>query len=265
MKYSTDLSTSGGRLATLFIENGYRINDDGYKSQLKRAILDMYKMGILKYNEPQIKDYSDKKMVKRLTEERHEKDISYSYNQIRLQLNNEREIAATWIKRYCLFFNCPADYLLGLSDKTLSSYGLGPMAIKNLRALNERDMELLNHLLIINRGLSFHLILQAIYNFLNPNYHIPIWHKTKSQGKGYRINQGIIPDHDLDVFINEDGEKDYLLTLLSDDLDENDSLRYVIDESFVEDISLKGIEKSIISFKRKYQSYKERHKKAAAE
>ena len=265
MKYSTDMSTSGGRLAALFIENGYGINDDKYKSPLRRAILDMYKMGILEYNEPQIKDHSDKKMVKRLTEEQHEKDICYSYNQIRLQLNNEREIATTWIKRYCLFFNCPADYLLGLSDKTLSSYGLGPTAIKNMRALSEKDIELLNHLLIINRGFSFHLILDAIYHFLNPNYHIPIWHNVKSQGKGYRINQAIIPDHDLDVHTNEEGEKEYYLTLLDDKLDENDSLRYTINDSFLESSALTDLQINMIDFKRIYKKYKERHKEAAAE
>ena len=264
MQYSKDLATVGGRLAYMFNECQYDLDKGG----LRQAIKEMYKRGdILDYSPIEIDKTDSKKTAALKESDSHEKDIDFTYNQIRLHLNNAREVSTKWVIRYARFFNCSADYILGISDQALKDCGLNDIAIKNLYtlthyALRDSEKETLNNLFVVNRGLTFRFIIRCIDNFINAAYYIPAYHKILKKGKGYTFNQLVIPDHKDDVLIDDDGSKKYLLTLLnSEDLLNADYLQYVLDESFIEDVSLKDLDKNVVDFKRQLKRHLAKMKK----
>lgn len=250
--YSDDLKTSGGRLAYLFKESRYDLDD----CNLRKAIKEMYKRHILEYSAVEV-DKTDSKETAAIKEkDRHEKDITNTYNQIIRHLNNKTEISPIWLKRYHAFFNCTSDFLLGLSDNAFNDTGLNDVAIKNLRIYNQDDKEVLNDLLTIKRGMIFRFMLRAIKIYLHGNYRIPIYHKVTYQQEGITIRQNMIPEDSEDFIEDQNGNKTYLLNLQDDSLQENNVLPILIDDSFVESIALKMLDSHLVKFKEQYEKYK---------
>lgn len=254
MKYNADLKTIGGRLAYLFNEGKYNLDDNG----LYIPIRDMYKGKILEYTEvPKDKNEAKKHYEQRIKDQ-HNKDIQNSYNQVTLHLKNKREPSTKWVIRYAKFFNCSADFILGIHDNKFLDSGLNDVSIKNLRTINKNmltdsEKNTLNNLLSTNKGLSFRFILRCIDNFINADCHIPIYHKYTeiSEDKKVKRTSGFIPDHPQDVITDSAGNKKYILNLLDENLIDDDihKIQIDIDESFIEDISLKNLDKQIINFK----------------
>lgn len=251
-KYSGDLSTSGGRLAYLFQESGYTLDD----CNLRNAIRQMYKDEILKYSAVEIDKTDSKETAALKIKDRHDKDIINTYNQIIRHLNNKTEIAPIWLKRYHDFFNCTSDFLLGLSDKAFNNTGLNDVAIKNLRIYNQNDKEVLNDLLTIKRGMIFRFMLRAIRRYLHGNYRIPIYHKTTYKDDGVTIKQNMIPDNEADFYIDDDGKKIYFLNLQNDSLVENDIIQTPIDDDFTESQATYILTKHLVKLKEQYKKNK---------
>lgn len=249
--YSKDLSTSGGRLAYLFSEMKYNIDN----CALRTAIRTMFDKGVLEYSPIKIDKGDSKKVIDEKTKDRQKKDIDNAYTQIIRHLNN-KPIDVVWLKRYHDFFNCTSDFLLGLSDKAFNDTGLNDIAIKNLRIYSQEDKEILNNLLIIKRGMIFRFMLRAIKIYLNGNYRIPIYHKIICKEDGVTIRKGIVPDDAYDYEEDQDGNKTYILHLQDDNLSEHDTLQIPIDDDFVEGIALKMIDKHLIKFKEQYKKNK---------
>lgn len=253
-QYSDDLKTSGGRLAYLFKESQYNLDD----CHLRNAIRKMYDDGILEYSAVEVDKTDSKKTAALKEKDRHEKDITNTYNQIIRHLNNKSEISPIWLKRYHAFFNCTSDFLLGLSDNAFNDTGLNDIAIKNLRIYNQDDKEILNALLTIKRGMTFRFMLRSIKTFLHGNYRIPIQHKIISQNKdgSVKVRQNIIPTDSEDFEVDEYGNKTYYLHLQDDELKENNVLPILIDDNFVESIALKMLDSHLVKFKEQYEKYK---------
>lgn len=136
-KYSKDLSTSGGRLAYLFNTNNYNLD----KGDLRKAIRKMYIDGVLQFS-PVKKDKTDSKETVALKEKgQHDADITNAYNQIIRHLNNQK-IEVDWLVRYCKFFNCSADYLLGIIESPLNETGLSLECISKLKRSDADTREL---------------------------------------------------------------------------------------------------------------------------
>lgn len=141
-KYSKDLSTSGGRLAYLFNTNNYDLD----KGDLRKAIRKMYIDGVLEFS-PVEKDKTDSKETAALKEKnQHDADITNAYNQIIRHLNNKK-IEVDWLVRYCKFFNCSADYLLGIIESPLNETGLSLESISKLKRSDADTRELFSDMI----------------------------------------------------------------------------------------------------------------------
>lgn len=164
-----------------------------------------------------------------------------------------------FIKEYCDFFHCEADFLLGYIDfptKENQSIhditGLNDTSIEMLKFLNmnngvtqsgHNEMETLN---IFLSDMDFVLgFLGGLQDFINARYKIPIYHTGKHEViNGYFQPQCVVPDNEYDTIDNIP-----LLTLAKTKENPQDNYSIPLTDTFFESIALKTIEKSIIDLR----------------
>ena len=181
---------------------------------------------------------------------------------------NGKKASISWIKRYCKFFGCSADYMLGLIDcptKEITDIhnatGLTPISIKGLKVLNAAEKEVLNNLLTVKRGLYFKRMLAAIRQFLYGNYRIPITHQIVYQDQnGITVRNNVIPSDSADFIIDDNGNKVYILHLQDDSLIENDTLDILIDDDYTESTAINSLSITITRFKDQFKNFRSRNK-----
>ncbi len=183
-----------------------------------------------------------------------------------------------FIKEYCDFFQCEADFLLGYIDfptKENQSIheitGLNDSAIETLSSWYEyqknmkRDyqeqiyfpIETLNILLSDS---DMEWLLRGIQDLLKSNYKIPAYHN--GEWEVANINEKynkcltpkyIVPDSDYDVIKGHNGFNDlYLLTLVQDKTKTWDNTQIVLDDDFFEAVAIKTIEKYLRAIRNNY-------------
>lgn len=105
-----DIKKLSGRLIKLFKENGYDVENDCHA--ITRLVADMEKQGL---------------------------NLNNAYKTIRSHVLDKSDIEITWLKNYCTFFHCSADYILGYINEPThektdinSASGLSSAAIQKL-------------------------------------------------------------------------------------------------------------------------------------
>lgn len=120
-----DIKKLSGRLIKLFKENGYDVENDCHA--ITRLVADM--------------------------EKKQDCNLSNAYKTIRSHVLDKSDIEITWLKNYCDFFHCSADYILGyISEPTHEitdinkSSGLSAAAISELLKADSDKKILFNRL-----------------------------------------------------------------------------------------------------------------------
>ncbi len=190
-------------------------------------------------------------------------DCDKAYERVKTQRRiaqhiNGKKASIAWIKNYCKFFGCSADYMLGLIDsptKELTDIhnrtGLSDHAIKGLLALKDSDnisvenfnpnhqlTPILNQLLAMDNGLVFEHVMTCIREYLLSGYTIPFTHTKKGKP--------IIPDSEYDYSYNPiTKSKQYYLSLLRNENDFNDCVSYQITKENIQTTAMKKLEKCL--------------------
>lgn len=184
-----------------------------------------------------------------------------------------------FIKEYCDFFHCEADFLLGYIDFPTKENqgiheitGLNDIAINTLSAWFEYQknmekerqeltyfpIETLNDLLSDSNNMEY--LLRGIQDLLKSNYKIPAYHN--GEWEIAEINDKysrcytpkyVVPDSDYDVIKGHGGYNDlYLLTLVQDKTKTWDNTQIPLDDDFFEAISMNKIEKYLREIRDNY-------------
>lgn len=194
-------------------------------------------------------------------------------------LNSSESLSTLYLSEYCSFFNCSADYFLGLIDyPTKEEEDIGKITGLSKTAINtlaswyayQKDMkkkeqkqiyfpiEILNILLSYDTKTEF--LLHGIQDLLKSNYKIPAYHNGKYEvsniNKKYDkclIPQYMIPESELDVIKGNNNFNDiYLLTLVRDKTKPWDNTQITLNDDFFEAIAMKKIEKYLFQIKKEY-------------
>ena len=170
------------------------------------------------------------------------KKTSFVADQLRKHLNLKNAPETIWIHRYCEYFGCSADYLLGLSSSFNPDFstihdltGLSEKAIDNLLRYKGSEISVLNTLLSCD---LFSQVLQHYGRFLTSEYCIPV-HPDGNQWK--------VSDYD-----NFDGFDDYggFLYLAKSINNPSDNIPMPFDSTFVEDHEMNQIREFLKDIKK---------------
>lgn len=126
-----DIKKLSGRLIKLFKENGYDVENDCHA--ITRLVADMEKQGL---------------------------NLSNAYKTIRSHVLDKSDIEITWLKNYCTFFHCSADYILGYINEPThektdinKASGLSSAAIQKL--LDNPEVKIVTDNLLKNNGINY--------------------------------------------------------------------------------------------------------------
>ncbi len=188
-----------------------------------------------------------------------------------------------FIKEYCMFFECEADFLLGYIDfptkenqGIYETTGLNNTSITTLSSLfnYQKNMEEeyqpmeYNPIETLNILLSDEILaeqlLKGIQDLLNSDYKIPAYHNGKPEivniNEKYNttlVPKCVVPENDWDVIKGQGKHNDmYLLTLVKDKEKTWENKQIALDDDFFEAVALRTIEKYLRKIRDNYSKRK---------
>lgn len=213
------------------------------------------------------------------TKEMHHNDTA---RQLQAHLLRDTPNDTIWIKRYCDFFDCSSDFLLGYIDEPThekndiyKSTGLSSQAIDCLKSLMISDENAVNCmqpslrvLPVLNDLMSdkifFDMLLRGINQYLNTEYYIPVYHTGnaihRDSEKGILLDEETIisnsgkdrePEHSF-TYIDNNGYRQtanfptmYFQHFAKNADNPYDNISIPIDVNFMQSVALKQIENSL--------------------